>query len=131
MKYIGASRRFAREFPKAAPDIRGAMMTVLAIPPWDEDVARALVGKYVLIGLTFENEKGDLLRQVQLHGRIVRADRREGIKVMLAGIRSGQEYLLPPQTNAFERAAVGRYTLRSTGEVVVNPDFVSSWVMTE
>jgi hypothetical protein len=107
------------------------MMEVGTEPPWDEDDAREFVGKYVLIGLTFENEKGDLLRRVQMHGRIVCADKREGIKVVLGGLRSGQEYILPPQTDAFKKASPGEYTLRSTQEVVMNPDLISNWVMTE
>jgi len=36
---------------------------------------------------------------------------------------------LPPDLRAFQDAPPGEYRLRSTGEVVVDPDFISSWTI--
>ena len=89
---------------------------------WDD-----IVGKHVLIGLTYVDERGDVTRQEQRHGLIVRADD-EGVTVQLAG-RTGDEMRLPPAREAFEPAAEGEYRLRQTGEVVVNPDLIATWTI--
>jgi hypothetical protein len=36
-------------------------------------------------------------------------------------------FQLPPVPSAYYVAEVGEYRLRSTGELVVNPDFVTTW----
>jgi hypothetical protein len=36
---------------------------------------------------------------------------------------------LPPEPDAFDEAVPGEYRLRSTGEVVVNPAFTTSWTV--
>jgi hypothetical protein len=35
--------------------------------------------------------------------------------------------VLPADPAAYEKAAVGRYVLGTTGETVVDPDYVTSW----
>jgi hypothetical protein len=35
--------------------------------------------------------------------------------------------LLPADADAYEPAAAGSYTLRATGEVVTDPDYVTIW----
>src|SRR5690349_7397781 len=88
-----------------------------------------MVGKIVLIGLTYHDGHGKTTEQKQLHGRIVSADERHGFKVELAGSNKGQTYRLPPDLRPFRNAARGEYRLRSTGEVVVNPDLVCNWIL--
>ena len=41
----------------------------------------------------------------------------------------GEEFSLPPDPDAFQPAAPGRYTLKTTGEVVVDPDFLAAWTV--
>ena len=65
-------------------------------PAWDEDRARGLIGKIVLLGLTFATADGEV-------------------------------YILPPDLRPFSEAAPGSYSLRSTGETIVDPDFTSTW----
>ena len=88
---------------------------------WDD-----VVGKRVLIGLTYVDEHGDVTRQEQKHGLIVRADD-GGVTVRLAG--TGDEMWLPPSLEALEPAAAGEYRLRRTGEVVVDPDLIATWTI--
>ena len=38
---------------------------------------------------------------------------------------------LPPDITAIEVAAKGEYYLKSTGEIVVNPDYVAIWTIEE
>ena len=41
--------------------------------------------------------------------------------------KDGTDFTLPPDLNSTKRARQGEYKLRSTGEVVVNPDFLATW----
>ena len=100
-------------------------------PPFDHAVARQLVGKRVLIGMTFLDRRGEIKRQDQFFGVVVRADARHGIAVSLEGQRTGETKWLPPTTAPFLSAPQGEYKLRSTGEVVVNPDYTARWTVTQ
>jgi hypothetical protein len=70
---------------------------------------------------------GGVTDKFQVYGRVSSADRTRGIQVKLQGNREGETCTLPPDTRAFKRAKRGNYTLKSTGEVVVDPDFTTSW----
>ena len=96
-------------------------------PPWDDEQAAKLVGARVLIGLTRTRADGSDLEQMFGRVRSVSAD--DGFEVELEGVRAGETYWLPPHLDAFEPAAPGEYRLRSSGEVVVNPDYITSWVV--
>ena len=99
-------------------------------PAWDDARARELVGKTVLLGLTFADADGELIEQTQRHGVIEEADTDHGITVRLVapGFPWDRElYRLPPDTSNFVDAAPGAYTLAATGETVVDPDLTSTW----
>lgn len=96
-------------------------------PEWNEDDAQRIVGARVLIGITRLLPDG--ATQEQMHGLITSADRAKGFSVTLAGARDGETYWLPPDLRNFSSAAPGEYRLRSTGETVVNPDFISTWTI--
>ena len=98
-----------------------------AARPNDDAPAHALLGKQVLIGLSFCNADGTPVRQVQLHGTIVRVTT-ESIGVHLAG--SGEAFALPPDVDAFDVAAPGDYQLPATGALVVTPDLLTTWTIT-
>jgi hypothetical protein len=98
---------------------------------WNETLAKQLVGSYVLVGISRLDASGALIQQIQLHGYVQSAEKESGIHVLLEGKREGQTYNLPPDTQAFKRAKPGKYTLRSSGEVVVDPDFTTSWTIRE
>ena len=98
-----------------------------AARPHDAASAPALLGKQVLIALSFCNRDGTPVRQLQLHGTIRRVTR-EAISVELAG--SGEVFALPPDVDAFEVAAPGDYQVPATGAVVVNPDLLTTWTIT-
>src|SRR5262245_3105359 len=89
----------------------------------------ALLGKYVLIGITRVAADGvTVLEQGEHHGRIALVDPDDGIKVVLS---DGEVLTLPPNLDAFRPAAPGIYRLRSTGEEVVDPDFKTVWTIRE
>lgn len=86
----------------------------------------ALVGKKILVGLTYLNANGEVREQLQLHGSIssvgdhtLAFDKADG---------SGQ-FSIPfdGQLDAADPESV--YTLRSTGEVVTGVSFVASFTI--
>jgi len=98
-------------------------------PEWDQAFADALLGKTVIVGLTYVNDADEVTRRVQIHGVIGLADRTEGVRLDLQGVKAGQTYWLPPQVDNFEPAAPGVYRLKETGAEVVDPDFISTWTI--
>ena len=98
-------------------------------PPFDASLAVEMVGKYVLVGLTYVDPQQNVLEQKQVHGTIIRADETKGFAVKLRGPDEGETFWLPPDLRSFQDAKPGEYRLRSTGEVVVNPDLLSTWTI--
>ena len=95
-------------------------------PEFDAEVAKTLIGKHVLAGITdFEKDTGTVLGVRQLHGIVVAADERDGVVVRNPGTQ--EEFTLPPITNHFQEAGPGEYRLRTSGEVVTNPDLLCTW----
>ena len=86
-----------------------------------------ICGKRVLVGLTYIDYRGKLLERKQVHGVVVRASQAKGITVRL---NDGSEFTLPPDLRALKSAPPGEYRLRSTGEVVVDPDYICSFTVT-
>jgi hypothetical protein len=99
---------------------------------WDQGEADWLIGKYALVGVTWLAADGETVKtQGQYHGRITTADKQNGIKVESEGVHAGQTMGLPPDLRAFSPADPGEYKLRSTGEIVKDPDVLASWTITE
>ena len=91
---------------------------------WDDSLAAALVGKYALVGLTFVNADGTVRKQFQIHGRITAVDE---TLVTMRLHESEELFTLPPIWEAFEPAEPGEYRLRSSGEVVMDPDVLAKF----
>jgi hypothetical protein len=96
-------------------------------PAFDRELANRVIGKRVLVGLTYERHDGTVDHQSQVHGVVTRADE-ETIAIALSG--TGEVFPLPPDLRSFQVARPGEYRLRSTGEVVVDPDFIANWTIT-
>ena len=86
-----------------------------------------LKNKVFLIGLTFLNEKGELIEQYQTHGIIVELTD-DGI----FKIKKDDEsiFQMPYDSDTIEVAKEGEYRERSTGIVIKNPDYIMSWEIT-
>ena len=95
-------------------------------PIWDEGFARELVGSQVIVGMTYNDPDGP--RQEQFYGSVIAADP-TGITLLLDGRRAGETHYLPPDPGAFQPAPPGSYRLRSTGEVVEDPDYLCAWTI--
>ena len=98
-------------------------------PSFDEEVATGYIGKYILVGVTVQDHEGNVIRHEQVHGT-VRAATSRGITIALRGVRDGDTWNMPPDLRSIMPADPGTYTLRSTKEVVVDPDLLANWTVT-
>lgn len=94
---------------------------------WDAELASNLEGKLVLVGITRLNADGSTESHQQFYGYVLEAVRGRGIHLRLEGTEAGKSYWLPPDTRAFHPAPLGQYRLKSTGEVVNDPDYTCMW----
>ena len=95
-------------------------------PPFWEAKAQRMIGKTVLVAQTIVVEGAEPER-VQYHGRIESADPGHGLSIRRAD--NGELEWLPPDLRAYFPAEPGIYTLKSTGEEVVDPDYLSTWTV--
>lgn len=81
------------------------------------------VGKTIIAGITTLDASGKVVKRFQIYGTVSEATSEKFV------IRrpNGKHYTLPPFYSNVCPAAPGEYRLRSTGEVVVNPDYTTTW----
>ena len=91
---------------------------------WDPAFAAILIGKTLLMNLTFLDDDGEVVERQQFFGVIIDADEGEGITLDLLGEHDGDTYTLPPQTSAIKAAEPGVVSLGGD-----KPDFVASWII--
>ena len=97
-------------------------------PDFDIDVAAGLIGKYVLVGMTYLSKSKEAIEYAQKHGVVKIADHR-GVCISLRGMHDGEDLWLPPDLRSFKPAPPGEYVLKGTGEIVKNPDFITTWTV--
>jgi hypothetical protein len=81
----------------------------------------AYIGKTVLIGMAWYDGEDELVDQAEFVATIREIDD-QAIRVLTS---QGKELDLPPATGALQEAEPGEYTLRTTLEIVRDPDFVA------
>jgi len=96
-------------------------------PPLNEARASFMVGKRVLVGFTVLSSEDELIEQRQITGVVISVDAHRGIQLALD---DESTYWLPPDVRPFEEAAPGEYRLRSTGQTILDPDYVCEWTIT-
>lgn len=92
---------------------------------FDGQLAAKLMGSTLLIGITQLSRDGGVVGRQQVSGVVTEADRTRGICVRVES--SGRDFWLPPDTRGIQTAEPGEYRNRTTGEVVVDPDYLGSW----
>ena len=83
------------------------------------------MGTRLLVGVSVRSPEGDLLRQEQFCGRVLQVA--DGVVVVERPHAPGDPALLPADYAAYDEAAPGHYLLSTTGETVVDPDYVTTW----
>ena len=83
-----------------------------------------LKGKIFLIGLTFIDQDGNVIEQYQTSGTVYELTDTGFLKFE----RSNQSvFQLPYDKRAIKEAAEGEYSEKSTGKLITNPDFITTW----
>lgn len=89
-----------------------------------------LIGKTCVIGLSYFDLGGELMKQAQFAGEVVKVDAENGISVRLrhtdASVEKA-EFIVPPKLAPWFKAPPGHYRHAPTGVDIVNPDFVVTW----
>ena len=85
----------------------------------------SIVGKVMLVGYTRCLPDGSVLDRFQRWGRVISADGR----CIALEAADGQVFTLPPDLRSVQEAPPGTYRLHSTGEVIENPDLLSTWIL--
>lgn len=98
--------------------------------PSGDDGADSYIGKYVLVGLAYQDRDGNPLGKEQFHG-VITAVGDTAIELSLRGAHDGRIWTMPPDPNALVPADPGNYRLPATGETIHNPDFVCTWTITK
>lgn len=91
----------------------------------DESLIAEMIGKVVLVGVTVRSRKEEIIGQEQYFGTVLRISERDGLIIRRGD--TGEELWLPPAIHLYEPAKPGEYRLRSTGQIVSNPDYVASF----
>jgi hypothetical protein len=98
-------------------------------PQLDESKAKDYVGKTVLLGVTYIDHEEQQTGQRQWYGVITEVSNAKGIVITF---KNDTNYCaLPPDLSALRPAKPGEYRLRSTGEVITDPDFLTTWTRKE
>jgi hypothetical protein len=93
----------------------------------DDLFAAELLGTDVLVGVTLVDHSGRVTERRQFHAKVVHASVKDGVTLIDA---DGDEHWLPLNREAYEPAEPGEYELRSTGQVVVDPTWLTKWIVT-
>ena len=99
-------------------------------PPgvFDEKKVTAYLGKYIIVGITKQDAFGKVTDQYQIHG-VIDLVAPDGMRISLRGSRQGESYTIPPAFDWIHRAPPGEYRLAKSGEVITDPDFTASFVI--
>lgn len=92
-----------------------------------DETNQDLVGKTIIIGITRLDSNDELIEQIQMHG-VISSATPKGIVVKLS---TGEDYKLPSYYDSICIAPPGEYSFRATGEVVINPDYMTTWTIHE
>jgi SMI1-KNR4 cell-wall len=94
---------------------------------FNERRARFALGKRVLVGITvLSPDEDEVVERHSFAGTVAHVEP-GGIELKLDDQTS---YWLPPDATALREAAPGEYSLRDTGQTIVDPDYVATWTIT-
>ena len=89
------------------------------------DDPSTLIGRTIIVGMTYLDQKGEVERQVQHFGTITNI---VGHDMTIEG-PDGKVLHIPYDVRALSVAAKGTYRLRQTQEEIENPDLLATWTI--
>lgn len=95
---------------------------------WDEDFARNLLGRTLLVGITYLEQDGSIAERQQIFGTVQSCNAKTGIVITLK--ESGETFTVAPILEAIEPAKPGVYQMKDSDNVIINPDFTAMFSVT-
>jgi hypothetical protein len=83
-----------------------------------------MVGKRLLVGITYVGSSDSSDEKVQFVGVVTGVD-----PVVTIDHGMAEPFSLPAEPDAYDEAPPGQCTLQDTGEVVEDPDFMTTWTV--
>lgn len=88
------------------------------------DRLAGLVGCQLLVGISYLDAAGAVVSRQQFCGEVL--DVGDGV-VVVSRPGGGEPAVLPADAGAYRPAPAGRYRLAGSGEVVTDPDWMTTW----
>lgn len=86
------------------------------------------IGKVIMVGLTFLDQKENVIEQYQTHGVINSIDSNGMMQIERSNM---PVFSVPFDEESISEAEEGIYKERATGVEVENPDFLTSWTINQ
>jgi hypothetical protein len=92
-----------------------------------------LLGRTCVIGVSYFDLGGELMKQSQFAGQVKAVDAELGITITLQHSAASTadvppaDFILPPNLDAWFKAPPGRYHQREAGVDIENPDYLVTW----
>lgn len=90
---------------------------------WDE-LKIFIKNKVFLIGITFVDDEETLIEKYQTSGTVIELTD-DGVIKFLRGDKS--VFQLPYDKESISEAKPGEYREKVTGEIIINPDYITTW----
>ena len=90
---------------------------------------QSIIGKHILVGITYLDKEGNITKQVQFDGTVIAANQNESI--IIKKTESNEDFELPPDLSFLRVAAPGEYRLKSIEKTVINPDLLSTLIISK
>ncbi|MRM85857.1 hypothetical protein D1Z98_06975 [Riemerella anatipestifer] len=97
------------------------------IMTWEE-FKENLKNKTFLIGITFVDENGDIIDEYQTSGKVLELTDNGILKLK----RENENFFqIPYDNDSIFAAQKGEYKEKSSGKIIVDPDFITQWTVSK
>ncbi|MDP3655305.1 MAG: hypothetical protein Q8R67_26905 [Rhodoferax sp.] len=89
-----------------------------------------LLLKTCVIGVSYFDTQGELMKQNQYAGQVIKVDAENGISIALRHSDpsvAAADFIVPPNLDAWFKAPPGRYRHAPSGVDMENPDYLVTW----
>ena len=86
-----------------------------------------LKGKVFVVGLTFVDKDGQFIEHYQTHGTVIGLTYNGLLRIER---HDNSIFQLPYDKETIRKAKKAEYRAKTTGEIIVNPDFIMTWEIT-